>query len=71
MYSWFEQKWIHSGYCYLLWNFKDRDKQFKLKKSFIKDKLYEITKGFKEFMFQQNLQVEFSKDEKTFKKLYL
>ena len=39
-----------------------------LKKSAIKNKFFETSKEFKEFEFQVNLQIEFTKNDKVFKR---
>ena len=44
--------------------FKEVDGQLELKRSCIKNKLFEITKEFKDFKIQQNLKVEFKNNEK-------
>ena len=40
---------------------------FELTRTYIKNKLFEKDKEFKEFKFQQNLKIELTKDEKVFK----
>ena len=46
---------------------KKYDEQLNLTRSYIINKLFEITKEFKESELQQNLLVEFSKDGKVLK----
>ena len=43
------------------------DDHLNLTRFSIKNKLFEITKEFKEFKFQQNLGIEFSKNDEVFK----
>ena len=48
---------------------KPHDEQLNLTRSCIKNKLFEITKELKELKFQQNIQVEFLKDDKVVKEM--
>ena len=59
---------ICSQHCKIeIVNFKKYDEQLNLTWSSIKDKLFKITKECKEFKFEQNLQVEFTKNDEVFK----
>ena len=49
---------------------KKYDEQLKLAISCIKNKLSKTSKEFKEFKFQQNLRIEFTKNDKDFKNKY-
>lgn len=42
------------------------DGQLSLTRSYIKNKLFEINKELKEYEFQQNLQIEFTKNDEVF-----
>ena len=46
---------------------KKYDEQLNLTRSSIQNKLFEITEEFKEFIFQQNLQIELTKKMKFLK----
>ena len=48
-------------------NFKNYDEQLNLTRSSIKNKLFEISKKLKELKFQQNLQIELTKNDEVFK----
>ena len=49
-------------------NCEKYDDQINFTKSSIKNKLFEITKEFKEFNYQHNLWIEFTKNVKVFLK---
>ena len=48
-------------------NSKKYDEQLNLTRFCIKSKLFEITNEFKEFKFHQNLWIEFTRNDETFK----
>ena len=50
----------------LFLNYKRHDEQLKLTRSSIKNKLFEISEEFREFKFQQNLRIEFTKNDEVF-----